>query len=581
MLSGAAGSMSRGVFGRTGYEQSGFIDDEGPDDQQQEQQKPTRKRSEDIQPKDAAGGWLTPKTPSATSSKSPKPAEATVKKERADTWDQAATIRAQLEEELKTESVTKSSPTQRHLTRPASASHGALDVSDGFNGDSSREKKKSDRHKKKKGSPDVLFAVPAVGFPDAAPQVDKIESPEKSGPGADPWQTSPTLAAESAPSKGSPKPTDVFGSSPTALAAGFAGIWDSAPGVSFAWPQKPVSPSPAPAIVPPTPPALAAAAATSLADGFAMYGVAEGFHMGHETDSLNGDLTLPTEVSDKSIEHPPSPFEPVSATSNQPRSGTSEVSSEVTPRPQEPLPGMFDEAILAALAALPQQALIGVLRQLASQRPAEVAAVFGGERAIVQAPLPQPPSGASLNVVAEGEVASPVADAATTAPLPQVEDVAEPVIEGIAAAVDGGVEAAPTLAENFAENVASEAASAPPHGVASNPSSEATSPVIAPATAAAPSAGDPVAVILQDDVWPAARASTASDTNAFDTFAAPASASSPWPPAPAAAAVTSPQATDFWGAPPETAGVSPDWSAGALATASPWPVAPATASPWP
>ncbi|CAE8582992.1 unnamed protein product, partial [Polarella glacialis] len=44
----------------------------------------------------------------------------------------------------------------------------------------------------------------------------------------------------------------------------------------------------------------------------------------------------------------------------------------------QPAPGQFDEAILAALAALPQQSLVDVLRRLRRKRPDEVAMVFGG-----------------------------------------------------------------------------------------------------------------------------------------------------------------------------------------------------------
>jgi len=54
-----------------------------------------------------------------------------------------------------------------------------------------------------------------------------------------------------------------------------------------------------------------------------------------------------------------------------------------------PSPGQFDEAILAALAALPQGSLVDVLRRLSQRRPAEVSMAFGPRAAAPNGNTPQ------------------------------------------------------------------------------------------------------------------------------------------------------------------------------------------------
>jgi len=54
------------------------------------------------------------------------------------------------------------------------------------------------------------------------------------------------------------------------------------------------------------------------------------------------------------------------------------TSSDTSAADVVPAPGQFDEAILAALAALPRDSLVSVLSRLAAKRPAEVALAFNG-----------------------------------------------------------------------------------------------------------------------------------------------------------------------------------------------------------
>lgn len=73
------------------------------------------------------------------------------------------------------------------------------------------------------------------------------------------------------------------------------------------------------------------------------------------------------------------------ATQRSPRVDPKPLAREQTVQPSvQHAPGQFDEAILAALAALPQQSLVDVLRRLSKRRPSEVALAFQ--------PIPQDPN---------------------------------------------------------------------------------------------------------------------------------------------------------------------------------------------
>eukprot|EP00404_Azadinium_spinosum_P031267 CAMPEP_0180571536 /NCGR_PEP_ID=MMETSP1037_2-20121125/8771_1 /TAXON_ID=632150 /ORGANISM="Azadinium spinosum, Strain 3D9" /LENGTH=773 /DNA_ID=CAMNT_0022588859 /DNA_START=70 /DNA_END=2389 /DNA_ORIENTATION=+ len=56
----------------------------------------------------------------------------------------------------------------------------------------------------------------------------------------------------------------------------------------------------------------------------------------------------------------------------------------------EPCPGQFDEAILAALSALPRHSLVDIVRRLAQRRPAEVELALAGLKSVVTAPALTP-----------------------------------------------------------------------------------------------------------------------------------------------------------------------------------------------
>lgn len=602
LSSGVAGtmhSMSRAagsVWGRGGYSESGFLDQE-----EETEQKSQRRGS-------SSQGQV--KGHSLPSAASPQQSEAST---QPNPLDQAATIRAQLEEELKKEQVSRSSPT----LRPRSETAGTIG-SDDNSGDKARKSKSHREHRKnKKGSPDLLFAVPSPGFPDAPPQADHDLSPQRApaapaaGVTGDPWQSSP---AEVVAAKSSPKPA-------------FGGIWDPTPN-AFAWPQKSASTSPAPA--PPSPPASAAAAANSLAAGFAAAGVADGFRWGAE-DSPHGDLPSNVEAPEKMLDS--TPRKPLYA---------SETEAHV-----ETAPGMFDDAILAALAALPQQALVGVLRRLAQRRPAEVAlalrtstSAHDSETVSAPAPLPAPVLTAvplpvpepSPTPPAQASVTSPVP---TPAPEPAQAPVpahapAEPesvpatedqkcalleIAEEIAAeeiATSGNpndADADAAIAAATPEIAVFEAPSAPEEtstdraanvsevpivassslvpntssqslassAMSSVASSDATSPALASATAAAPCLVEPVPPVVSGDawavdgnLWPPGPPSAASATNVTN----------PWPAPPANSLPQ--QAASLWPDPVEapSASTTQTWPTTGDAAASPWPSA-APGSEWP
>lgn len=574
LQSGAAQSMSR-VAGLWGNSRGGQFLDE---DEEAER-----------------GGWGRRNEPLSSSSPSPKVPEAKVPQPpmaaQSDTWNQAATIRAQLEEELKKEQVSRGSPAQRTRVfssdgRERTSSAGDL----GPDADKARKKDKSEKKRHKpKGSPDAFFAVPSPGFPEAEKAEGQATGPLSAESLNDLWGQSasggePALPADLPSAKAMLKKVGEPAAAAKASKTGaFDGVWDFAP--SGAWPQKPTSPAPPAAS---TPPASATAAATSLADGFATEGVAEGFRwsVGSDQDSPSGaaDAPLLAEVPQKPISVPTSPCPPVIAAPSPERErSVSEATSETQS-------GMFDDAILAALAALPQQALVGVLQRLAQRRPAEVALAFGrgiGPTTSASAPVlaaqPHDRSAVVSSPTPASEAASPLLATPPASPDPPMQESSA-----------GGAAAHETVADT---SPAQEPPSEAPADSGDNEhvalvddtSSEGLSPVPAPAAAlaadTAPASGDSVSAFVQGaglpeaNVWPAAAPSSAAGGDVFDWPAAPALGSSG----------AAPQAASLWPAPaasPEAgagAAAASLWpSAGGSASASPWPApAPAAKTGWP
>eukprot|EP00434_Breviolum_minutum_P022576 symbB.v1.2.019921.t1/scaffold1652.1/size121070/1 len=127
------------------------------------------------------------------------------------------------------------------------------------------------------------------------------------------------------------------------------------------------------------------------------------------------------------------------------REGTEHGSERPVGRPESSGPGQFDEAILAALGALPRQSLVDILRRLAEQRPEEVATAFGAAGNTCQggywsAQDPSPVSTATgplLSPPSKSEAtrgASPTL--AALSPSPQAADSTYSVPDVVAAAAD-------------------------------------------------------------------------------------------------------------------------------------------------
>jgi len=175
LQSGAAGTMQKMSSlwgGKSGYTETSFLDDDLG-----------RPESLDAVQK--------------TSPKQPEAAKPT-QREANEPWNQAATVRAQLEEELKREGVSRSSPQQQNLnvrSRTQSTESAnqipkspVLDSADPLGGDRSRKRTNTDKRIKKdrdkKGSPDSIWAVPNDGFGEA----DRTDSPIGIG---NPWTWRP------------------------------------------------------------------------------------------------------------------------------------------------------------------------------------------------------------------------------------------------------------------------------------------------------------------------------------------------------------------------------------------------------
>eukprot|EP00427_Karlodinium_veneficum_P049716 CAMPEP_0169234088 /NCGR_PEP_ID=MMETSP1016-20121227/27978_1 /TAXON_ID=342587 /ORGANISM="Karlodinium micrum, Strain CCMP2283" /LENGTH=534 /DNA_ID=CAMNT_0009313505 /DNA_START=35 /DNA_END=1636 /DNA_ORIENTATION=- len=518
LQSGAAGTMQKMSSlwgGKSGYTETSFLDDDLG-----------RPESLDAVQK--------------TSPKQPEAAKPT-QREANEPWNQAATVRAQLEEELKREGVSRSSPQQQNLnvrSRTQSTESAnqipkspVLDSADPLGGDRSRKRTNTDKRIKKdrdkKGSPDSIWAVPNDGFGEA----DRTDSPIGIG---NPWTSSPRMEAA--------KPE----------VAKSSDIWDfPSTNNTFAWPpQKSVSAAlPSAAMQPPS---SAKAAAASLADGFA------------------SPTTLPWGGEGNDCNSVDSPGSPERTYTEAEKSYAVPASPEAFEAPLEPLVGPFDEAILAALVALPQQALVGVLRRLGARRPAEVALVFGAHQSSAVSVPSQPPKSWQNSSVASVNGAVPLQEAPEKA-----------ISEVVEAAQDRG--STPSVNEELAEQpsrspsreaappVSPEAPIAlPPPGASSSspialpPSPAPASPQPVVAVADSPLT-DPVTTVLQASMWPPGPPASVVGSNVFEE--------SPWP---APSSSTTQQAADLWPPlPPEgsTQSSSSPWPPSGGQQGSPWPPA--------
>lgn len=154
-----------------------------------------------------------------------------------------------------------------------------------------------------------------------------------------------------------------------------------------------------------------------------------------DPEALPSGATLPL-LADSS----PSSSSPI-VDSTDPHESRRKQALENEPEPiGEPAPGRFDEAILAALAALPQDSLVDVLRRLAQKRPSAVAQALGTQPAISRASsaceTPSP-----VDVSSNARHAQPQPNAAA----PEQEKVYEPFLEDAQVAeLDGNNHASPT-----------------------------------------------------------------------------------------------------------------------------------------
>jgi len=164
-------------------------------------------------------------------------------------------------------------------------------------------------------------------------------------------------------------------------------------------------------------------------------------------------LTPQSSPAQRSAERREDPWPPVTSTSPSPSHAwpvpraepRSREKERHAGRPESSGPGQFDEAILAALGALPRQSLVDILRRLAEQRPEEVATAFGAAGNTCQggywsAQDPSPVSTATgplLSPPSKSEAtrgASPTL--AALSPSPQAADSTYSVPDVVAAAAD-------------------------------------------------------------------------------------------------------------------------------------------------
>lgn len=459
---------------------------------------------------------------------SPKP-EAPVPMNNTAAWDQAATIRAQLEAELKRDGIVsrsppdvRASPSQRSRPLPVDVGRDRIgsggisprmsaqspndgDASPnefGPEGDGSRKRAKDKSKKRPKGSPGDAFGG-----------LTSSDFTWDTGVGGFSWPAPAAATVASAQMPGRPLPS---AEKPT------NGFVPSAAGTPWGV-EQPASPALSPAVSPEK-----QAPATPVASSISPRKVEEVVEVDARAEAESVPLVTPLPAA------PSGPAAP-----------------ELEQAPLEPLTGLFDEAILGALVALPQQALVSFLRRLAQQRPAEVALALGRD-------LPNT-SVASANT----PVATPVPEAAASGYAELPEASASLLQDGFDS--DPGLAGATTFEgqSQLLLDTAPEALSpSVDRVVADTSSTESTSPV--PPAAVPPSgSSDTTAARMQaESLWSSAAGSTggALAGTAQGNLWPTSTASSIWPPA---APVVAP---------------GPGQAGAATSPASP---VPAAASPWP
>mmetsp|Transcript_66771 Transcript_66771/g.169263 ORF Transcript_66771/g.169263 Transcript_66771/m.169263 type:complete len:736 (-) Transcript_66771:108-2315(-) len=347
---GAAVSMQRakGLLGWQGNEH-GTLADEDDD--------PTREAAARAQ----QPTWPAPQTgppqevqPPASSSETP--------------WDQAACIRAKLQQELKREgpvgSPRKILRSQSNLSASGSvqdclAAAGAPVGNGGGEGSSQRER--SEKRRQRRRRPGISDGLDSAEDPFG--QLDGFSSgaPTPNLPAATPWGN-----AQPPPIPMSPL---LAGATPLADFQANQGWLAGMGSTSRTAAQSAAVPSAAPWVgAPPSPAPAAATASATLLGGSTERAVSEGFA--------------------PKVDAPESPKRAAPAA-----------------------PGLFDEAILAALSALPQQSLVDVLRRLQQARAGDVALALGTREASAvadarEALSPAKPE-ARLSGAAMAQVASP------------------------------------------------------------------------------------------------------------------------------------------------------------------------------
>mmetsp|Transcript_93824 Transcript_93824/g.264949 ORF Transcript_93824/g.264949 Transcript_93824/m.264949 type:complete len:732 (-) Transcript_93824:128-2323(-) len=350
---GAAVSMQRakGLLGWQGNEH-GTLADEDDD--------PTR---------EAAARAQQPPWPAPQTAKPGPPQEVQPPASTSETpWDQAASIRAKLQQELKREGPVGSpriiARSQSNLSANGSvqdflAAAGAPVGGGGGEGASQRERSEKRRQRRRRpGSSDGLDSAE-----DPFGQFDGFSSgaPTPNLPAATPWGNAQPPPIPMSPLLSGATPMADF----QANQGWLAGMGSPSPTAA----QPVAVPSAAPWVgAPPSPAPAAATASATLLGGSPEMAVAEGFA--------------------PKVESPEGPKRTAPAA-----------------------PGLFDEAILAALSALPQQSLVDVLRRLQQARAADVALALGAREASAAADArvalsPAKPE-ARLSSAAVAQVASP------------------------------------------------------------------------------------------------------------------------------------------------------------------------------
>jgi len=271
-------------------------------------------------------------------------------------WDQAANVRARLQEELRREGpVSVASPKQRSRTTISSTDQfSAPQDSSDLDGAQRRERSEKRRQKRRSRNSSCDGAESASDNPFNFPASGTDSARDLHGfPTATPWpaqQRQPLLAAPNSPV---PPAGSVAPATPSAAAASAWPAAHSSPSLpaAAAAPWLPSQGSPQPQIASPMPAPASAVAVAAPAP----------------------QATSPEQPPAETIRGANSAAKGVEE-GNLP---TDSNAIDMKAMKVDHAPGMFDEAILAALAALPQHSLVDILRRLQHCRAADVALAVG------------------------------------------------------------------------------------------------------------------------------------------------------------------------------------------------------------